>query len=269
MEQIADYELLGSVSGSGDQRVFVAKPPTRLGSSNETVLVKVVSGITSEMLLRRATDELRIFAAVDSPYLVRILDAGRDGDRMFYVMDDPGLGTLEAPTFEMTDTQKLRAVADAAHAVHALHEAGVAHRNIVPSGILLEPEGARLADLGMAKFIGADQAVSRLPSLGDVEYLDPKIMLGLAPGRATDIWSLGVVLHWVMSGGASLHPGSPGGEVFVAVRQALVEPPVISPDLSPEVAEIVRRALAPEPRDRPATAEDFARQIEAVIAGTS
>lgn len=265
MEQIADYELVSSLSGSGNQRLFLAVPPPRLGSTKDRVLVKVVSGITSELLLRRATDELRIFAAVQSPYLVRILDAGRDGDRMFYVIDDPGLGTLESPSSELSDRQKLVAVAHAAHGVHALHEAGIAHRNIVPSCILLEPGGAKLADLGMAKFIGADQAVSRLPSLDDVEYVDPKIMLGLAPGRATDIWSLGVVLHWVMSGGASLHPNIAGGEVFVAMRQALVEPPEISAKLSPEVAEIVRGALSSEPRDRPPTAEAFARQIEAVI----
>ncbi len=265
MDQIADYELLSPLAGGSGQKLFVAAPPPRLGSKKDHVLVKVVSGITSELLLRRATDELRIFAAVDSPYLVRILDAGRDGDRMFYVMDDPGLGTLEAPTFEMTEVEKLRAVANAAHGVHSLHEAGVAHRNIVPSCILLDADGAKLADLGMAKFFGADQAVSRLPSLDDVEYVDPKIMLGLAPGRATDIWSLGVVLHWVMSGGAPLHPGSPEGEVFVVMRQALVEPPVISPKVSPEVAEIVRGALAPEPAERPPTAEAFALQVESAM----
>jgi eukaryotic-like serine/threonine-protein kinase len=264
-EHVADYTLLGDVEPDGDQELYAAVPPDRLGLTERRVLLRLVPAGGGAPQTRRAADELRMFAAVRSPHLVELYDAGQDGDWVFYAMEYPARGTLRRPTTELSQVERLGAVADAARGAHALHEAGIVHRNITPSNILLEAELAKLANLGMAKALDQAGSVSRFPNVDDIEYLDPTIMLGGSPSRATDTWSLGVVLHWTMSGGASLHPGRSSSDAFGAVRQVITEPPMISTELPADVEAVVRRALSPEIADRPSTAEALAREIDALV----
>ena len=218
-----------------------------------------------EQQLRRAAQELRILASVKSAYLVELYDAGQDGDKLFYSMEHPLLGTLEAPGEPLDDDRRLSAVADAARGAHALHEAGIAHRNIRPSCILLYGSLAKLADLGMAKRLDAGKSVSQMPDVSDIEFVDPTILTGETPSRGSDIWSLGATLHWTMSGGQSLHPGRGQLDPFAAMRRVLTEPPLISPDLLDGVASVVAQALARDPADRQSTAEELAREVTALV----
>jgi serine/threonine protein kinase len=265
MNRVADYEIVESVSGEDGELMFTAVPPRRLGLSSERVLLKVVEIQLETKQLHRAAEELRILAAVKSPWLVDLYDAGQDGDKLFYSMEHPSRGTLEVPAEPLTDDEKLSAVADAARGAHALHEAGVAHRNIRPSCILLYSSGAKLADLGMAKHLDAGTSVSMLPDVSDIEFVDPAIITGEIPSRASDVWSLGATLHWAMSGGQLLHPGRAGLDPFAAMRRVLTEPPLISPDLPPAIAALVVSALSRDPADRPATAADLASDIDGLV----
>jgi eukaryotic-like serine/threonine-protein kinase len=266
---VADYVVLEKLDFGQGQDIFVAATPTRLGLDDERVLLKIVSGVAGDGQLHRAANELRTFAMVDSPYLVQLLDAGQDRDRVFYAMAYPALGTLERPHRPLTDHESMRAVACAARGAHALHESGIVHRNITPANVLLNETRAKLANLGMAKPLTHEVSVSRLPHVADIEYLDPMIMLGNRHSRATDIWSLGVVLHWALSDGSPIHPGRSESDPFVAVRQVLTEPPFLSSKLSPEVVRIVMGALSADASERPATAELFAQQIETLIGADS
>ncbi len=266
-EGVADYRFLTPLDAAQPD-LFVACPPARLALSSERVLVKIIKGVTGERSLKRAADELRTFAHVNSRFLASLYDAGQDGECVFYVMEYPALGTLASPMRRLDDDERLLAVACAARGAHDLHEAGLAHRNITPSSILLHEGSATLANLGMAKALEPEGSVSRFPVVADIEYMDPAILLGGTASRATDVWSLGVVLHWTMSGGAPLHPGRSEVDAFGAVRQVMSEPPVISPTLRRDVAAVVHDALAPDPADRPATADALATRIEA-LAGRS
>jgi serine/threonine protein kinase len=265
MNHIADYEIVGSISGDERDLLFTAIPPRRLGLSTDRVLLKVAHIEPESRQLRRAAEEMRILAAVRSPYLVELYDAGQDGDKLFYSMEHPSLGTLDIPTQPLGDDQKLSAVAEAARGAHALHEAGIAHRNIRPSCILLYSSGAKLADLGMAKHLDAGASVSMMPDVTDIEFVDPAIITGEVPSRASDIWSLGATLHWTMSGGQLLHPGRADLDPFAAMRRVLNEPPFVSPELPDSIAILVAHALERDPADRPATAAEFADEVVALI----
>lgn len=259
---IADYEIVGPLADGADEQLFMAVPPARLGLTADRVALKLLPGLITQSQVQRATRELRIFAAVKSPYLVALYDAGQDGDKLFYAMELPPLGTLAGPAHPLSDDEKLRAVAGAARGAHALHEAGIAHRNITPSRILLHADGAKLADLGMAKFIAAGMTLTQAPSVTDIEYLDPAVLQGAPASRASDIWSLAVCLHWAMSGGQPIHPGLPEQQPLAAVRQVLNEPPVISANIPGLLADLIRASLAPDPVDRPLTAADFADSVD-------
>lgn len=96
--------------------------------------------------------ELRAFAAVDSPHLVRVYDAVL-ADSFALACEYLPLGSLAQPACPLTRAEVLAAVRHAALAAHALHEAGLVHGDIKPANILLTPEGAKLTDLGLARFL--------------------------------------------------------------------------------------------------------------------
>jgi serine/threonine protein kinase len=261
VEQIADYRLVRSLGEGNHGEFFLAETPERLGIAAEHVAVKVLTEMTVDDALRRMGRELKVFASVSSPYLVRVLDAGQDRDRLFYSLAYYPLGSLAEPSHPLGRDERLRAVVHACRAAHALHEAGVAHRGIKPANVLLHEDGAHLSDLGLAEVLSPGQTVTGVGPIAAVEFLDPGIIRGEAASRASDIWSLGVTLHWALVG-TGLYGDLTGVQPLVAVRRVLTSSPEISDRLQPAERRVLEAALAPRPADRPATADELARMVE-------
>jgi serine/threonine protein kinase len=179
MQGIADYRFLRPVVEGSRGSVYLAVPPPRLGLDCEHVGVKVVAGPTNEDSLRRATRELRAFASAQSPFLVKLLDAGQQDGTFFYSMEYCQLGSLAQPARTLSHAEIVVAVAQAARAAHSLHEAGLVHRSIKPANILLRDDGARLSDLGLVQTLSPGQTITGFGPVGDVEYVEPSILLAL------------------------------------------------------------------------------------------
>lgn len=260
MEQIADYRLVRSLGEGNHGEIFLAETPDRLGIDAEHVAVKVLTEMTVDDALRRMARELKVFASVSSPYLVRLLDAGQDRDRLFYSLAYYPRGSLAQPSDELARGERLRAVVHACRAAHALHEAGVAHRGIKPANVLLHDNGAHLSDLGLAEVLSPGQTVTGVGPISAVEFLDPGIIRGEAASRASDIWSLGVTLHWALTG-CGLYGDLVGVQPLVAVRRVLTTEPEISDRLDDDERRVVEAALSPQQADRPSTAEEFAHLV--------
>ena len=205
----------------------------------------------------------RAFAAASSPYLVTLYDAGQQDGSFFYAMEYFPLGSLAAPATPMTRERVLTAVAQAARAAHALHEAGVVHRSIKPENVLLAQDGARLSDLGLAQALAPGQTVTGLGPVGTVEYLEPGQLMGERGSRASDLWSLGITLHRALTG-VGVYGNLSTTDPLLAVRAVLSSRPQLSSALDPRDADVIARCLAPQAVDRPATAEALALELEAL-----
>jgi eukaryotic-like serine/threonine-protein kinase len=261
LEGIADYRFLRSLGQANHGEFFLASPPARLGLLDAYVTVKVVDGPTPADTFRRATRELRAFAVVICPQLVTIHDAGQDGDRFYYAMEHTDLGSLGRPAQALQRAQVLTAVADAARAASALHQAGMAHRDIQPTNVWLYPEGGKLADLGLAQVL-EQSTVTGLGQIGSVEFMDPDILRGQSASQATDIWALGATLHWALTG-HGLFGVLPPDEPLLGIRAVLSGAPTLASSLRPQDRAVVERCLAP-PATRFATAADVAAAIDAL-----
>ena len=260
---IADYRFVRRL-GAGNHGVFyLAERPERLHIDAEFVAVKVLSGSNSQDTFRRATRELAAFAAVRSPYLVTLYDAGQQGDDLYYSMEYLPAGSLDDAMGALPPGQVLGAVADAARAADALHEAGIAHNDIKPGNIMLHDGHAKLSDLGLSQLLTPGLTITGLGSTGSVEYLDPAIIRGEMPGRATDIFALGATLHRALSG-TGLYGDLPTNNTMLAMRRVLSHPPEISPNLPAGVREVVAAAIDPNPAGRPTTAAELAARIDAL-----
>lgn len=253
MDGIADYTFVRELSQGGHGAFFLAHPPARLGVEADHVSVKVLRGANNAEGLRRATRELRAFASAQSDHLVRLLDAGRDGDNFFYAMEYCSGGSLAAPASPLDRRAVLTAVAEAALGAEALHRAGLVHRGIKPSNILLHPDGARLADLGLAQAFQPGQTMTAIGSMTDVEYIDPALLSGEVAAAHHDVWSLGITLHHALTGDG-VYGDMPENDPLLCVRKVMSKRPVLSDRLEAADAAIIASCLDPAPEGRPAGA---------------
>jgi len=262
-EGIADYHFIKAL-GAGNYGVFyLARRPERLPVSAELVAVKVLAGASSQDTFRRAIREFSAFAAVDSPYLVTLYDAGQQGDELYYSMEYLAKGSLADTTAPVDRRTALTAMAHAARAAHALHEAGIAHNDIKPGNVLLHDGGGKLTDLGLSRVLTPGLTISGLGSAASVEYIDPALIRGEAPSRASDVFSLGATLHRALTG-EGLYGDLPTDNGLVAMRRVMTRPAVVSTVLDPPTREVIASAISEDQAHRPHTAMELAERIEAL-----
>ena len=190
---------------------------------------------------------------------VRAYDVGHDASHVYIAYEYvPGRTVREAlQANALSDRATIEVAAQVLDALAHAHRAGIVHRDVKPSNMLLENRGevaARLLDFGLAQFDGADTltAVGDVP--GTLAYISPERLAGEEASAASDVWSVGVFLWEALT---DRHPfwGMPLQEVARAIEAGA--PPLATerPDLPRRVLIAVDRALAPNPHARPHAAE--------------
>jgi eukaryotic-like serine/threonine-protein kinase len=259
VQTIADYELIRSLGWGNHGQFFLARKPARLPVDVEFVAVKVFAGTSTADTFRRATRELKAFAAVPSPYLVSLYDAGQHDGVLYYSMEYLDRGSLAEPSQPIGPAEAIAAIRDAATAVSALHAAGLVHRDIKPGNILLRDNGGKLSDLGLAHVITPGVTVTGMGSVASIEYTDPEQLQGAPTGPTTDVWSLGATLHRVLSGRGIYGEDLPANDGLLALRRVMSGTIQLDPSLDPVAAELISDCTGPASR-RP-TAAQFAERL--------
>ncbi|REE99136.1 serine/threonine-protein kinase [Thermomonospora umbrina] len=262
MQGIADYDFIRSLGQGNHGEFFLAHRPDRLPVEAEFVTVKVVGG-TGEDAFRRATRELKAFAAVRSPHLVTLYDAGQQAGVFYYSMEYLPGGSLAAPAGPRERSEIYRALACASRAAQSLHDAGIVHRDINPSNILLTEDGGKLADLGLAQVLSPGVTITGMGALPSVEFTDPALLRGEQTMTAVDVWSLGATLHWFAASGTGLYGGLPVHDPLMTLRKVLSSPPKVADELPPKLAELIRSCLG-DPSTRP-SAGQLADQLDTLV----
>jgi len=256
---IADFRVLRELGRGTSTRALLVEPPARLGLGEPCVL-KVIDRPVADDDFRRVVDELRIVASLRAARVVELFEVGLDHGRPFIAERFHPEGSLdrEAP---LALHEVLRAIADAARGVHALHEAGLVHRQVTPGNVLLVGGRARIAEPSLAPLFAPGMTSTGLTSFGSLAYLEPEVIWGEPAGRSTDVWALGVTLHESL-GGATLYPDLPEGSTAQAFQHVLGTRPLVDPSLPVGAREVIERCVAPRRVERFATALDVARSLE-------
>lgn len=218
----------------------------------------------------RFRTEATAAAKLTHPNAVLVYDVGRDDGDDYLVMEMV-TGTSLANVVARGRLPHGAAAAVGAAVGSALgsaHRAGIIHRDVKPGNVLLTTDGqAKLADFGIARALGdLESRLTRTGTvLGTARYLAPEQLRDDPLDARADVYSLGVVLHEVLTGAA---PFGEGGAIEVATRRLTTSLPAVTalvPEVPPELAEIVDWATQVEPQARPADGDHLAEALRRFV----
>ena len=254
------YRLQHRIGAGGMGDVYLAERAD--DSFEQRVAVKLMRpGIGSAEMVERFRLEREVLARLTHPAIVPLLDGGitSDGQPYLALQYVEGLPITEhCERVGMPRSDRLRLFVDLCRAVQYAHTNLIVHRDLKPSNVLVTAEGeVRLLDFGVAKLLGAGEPERDIT--GSIRA--PMTRLRAAPEQhagadattATDVWSLGVLLHELLTG-RILEAGI--GDEGRTDRSG------IATGLPRDLASIIGVALAPEPAKRYPSAGHLADDVE-------
>ena len=271
---IGRYRITGELGRGGMGVVYRAVDP----QLDRQVAVKRISLEGAELsateLENRFLREARLAARLHHSSVATVFDAGRDGDALFLVMElveGESLQRRLARGLFPSAQESLELAAQVADALAVAHHSGIIHRDIKPANILLNRQGAvKVSDFGVAKAVGEGTELTRSGTvIGSPAYMAPEQIQGQGVDARADIFSLGVVLYELL-----LHRRPfPADTVTTLIYQILHQDPLDDPlamrALGPDLAALLRQALAKNPAERVQDAQSFARRARELKAQMS
>jgi serine/threonine protein kinase len=195
------YRLERRIASGGMATVWLAHDE----ELDRQVAIKVLSDVLAEdpAYTERFRREARVAARLSNPSLVRMFDYSGETERPYIVMEHIAGGTLAdriaAGRADQLDPDRLaRELLDALAAIHA---AGVVHRDVKPSNVLLDDGGrAHLTDFGIAQPENATKLTGTGQVIGTLKYMPPEVLAGNPATERSDLYALGVVLGECLAG---------------------------------------------------------------------
>ncbi|MEV0241536.1 serine/threonine-protein kinase [Streptomyces sp. NPDC050674] len=259
---LAGRYRLDALIGSGGAADVYRGHDLRLRRPVAVKLFRAGTGFDTEDALR---GEAVILARLQHPGLVTAFDAGRHDGEAFLVMQLIEGHTLKSRIAEGPLSCEAAAAlgAELAEALAHAHEAGIVHRDVKPSNILLDRSGhPHLTDFGISRLLDATTRTATGTLTGTAAYLSPEQVLGRSVGRPADIYALGLVLLESLTGRLEYD----GGPLESAIAR-LHRPPDL-PDFLPDAfATLLRDMTGLDEQARPG-ASDCAQAL-ARLAGTT
>jgi serine/threonine protein kinase len=205
--------------------------------------------------LARAEREARLAARLNHPHVVAVFDLVVDDGQQWLVMEyveNVTLAQLVKRDGALSPDRAAPLVGQAADALAAAHAAGIVHRDVKPSNILVTGSGqVKLSDFGIAR-TQADATLTQTGMVtGSPAYLAPEVAAGQMATAASDVWSLGATLFHALAG----HPPYEAGENLLGTLYRIVheEPPRL--DDAGWLAPLLAATMTREPADRWSMAE--------------
>jgi parallel beta-helix repeat protein len=258
-QKVGQYELLEHIGRGGMGTVYRARD-TQLG---RLVALKFLAPERAgdPHFLHRFQREARTASGLNHPGIATVHAFGWHDRQPYIVMewiDGQSFRALIGQPLEVAVVTRL--VRQAAKALAAAHAAGIVHRDVKPENLMVRSDGyVKVLDFGLAR------ALPTLPApdpardfntkpgvlLGTTSYMSPEQARGEPVDSSTDVFSLGIVLYELATGQHPFDRGQPIDVLCAIVRQTLLPPQSINPDLPAPLAKLIERMLTRDRAARP------------------
>jgi eukaryotic-like serine/threonine-protein kinase len=257
------YKVLSRIGSGGMADVYLAED----GLLGRRVALKLLHHrfAADQEFVERFRREASSAAGLSHPNVVAVFDRG-EWDGTYYIAMEylPGrsLKSIVREHGPLAAQDAIDIVTQIVLALRFAHKRGIIHRDIKPHNVILDEEGrAKVTDFGIARAGASDMTLTG-SIMGTAQYLSPEQAQGHAVTEASDVYAVGVVLYELLTGSI---PFDGESAVTIAMQQVTAEPVPPSqrnPAVGPALDAVVLRALAKDPAQRYATADDLLAALQ-------
>ena len=249
------YEMLDDL-GEG---IFGA---VKLGvekKTNQRVAIKIIKKKkTKETDIELVRNEIDIMKLLYHPYVVHLLDHFENGEYIFIVMEYIKGGSLtdymKSKKFNFTERRAAELIYQLAKGLKYLHRYGIIHRDLKPDNIMLteasDKGDIKIMDFGLSKILGKKEKST--DGFGTLTFVSPEVLIRKPYNKEVDIWSLGVILYYMLSGDLPFDdPEDDEQKIAKSIVFNEVEfPPEKFGKRSQAVIDLIKGCLTKDPKSR-------------------
>lgn len=264
-DQLDHYRIEALVARSGMASIFRATDV----NNGRTVAIKLPHAEmeADPVLFDRFKREGDIGQKLDHPGVVKVLN-GEKRSRRYMVLEWVDGRLLRQVLNESKKFPPERAISITralCDALDYIHREGVVHRDLKPENIMVGPNDAvKLIDFGIAANAGSRRLTfaKLTEAMGTPDYISPEQVKGKRGDQRSDVYSLGVMFYEMLTGKVPFTGPNP----FVIMNERLLNNPIppreVNPEISPQLQEIIYRAMERDPNKRYPNAHEFAVDLE-------
>jgi eukaryotic-like serine/threonine-protein kinase len=263
-DRLDHYHIESLAAQSGMASIYRA---TDL-QSGRTVAIKVphFQVESDPLFFDRFKREEEIGKKLDHPGVMRVFD-DEDRSRVYMVMewvDGRSLRHILTERKKLPVERAVRIAIGICNALEYIHRNGVVHRDLKPENVMVDPEDRiKLIDFGIAGSVGMRRLTfAKLTrAMGTPDYISPEQVKSKRGDARSDVYALGVLLYEMLTGEAPFHGPNPMAVINDRLLNHPTPPRELDPEISPQLQEIIYRALERNPANRYASAREFTKDL--------
>jgi serine/threonine protein kinase/Flp pilus assembly protein TadD len=274
---VSHYRIIEKIGAGGMGEVYLADDT---GLNRRVALKFLPVHLAQNPDLRaRFTREARAAAKLDHPNIITIHEVDEFDGRPFFVMQYIEGNTLHHYCHEETPSldRSIALIAEVAAGLSKAHAAGIIHRDIKASNIIVDHEfRPKILDFGLAAIQDSEMLTKTGSTLGTISYMSPEQAQGREVDHRSDLFSLGIVLYELIAGRTPFRRNNDAATLQAIINESPEPLARYKSDVSPELQRLMDKILAKDPSERYQSAADFAADLRTVgrsadsgITGTS
>jgi serine/threonine protein kinase len=267
-ERVGPYQIVRQIGRGGMAVVYLARQPALARS----VALKELSPfhVRDESLARRFLREARVAGSLNHPNVVTVFDFIEQDGRPYIAMEYLERGSLRPSIGKLSVAQAAGVLEGLLAALSHAESVKIVHRDVKPENLLVTTDGAiKIGDFGIAKAyqqVATEEMLTPAgATVGTPAYMAPEQAMAQEIGPWTDLYQTGVVAFELFTGDVPFHAE---GAPMAMIMKHISEPVPAMPDGTDASLEgWVRRLLAKDPAERPASAREAWEELEEIILG--